>query len=94
MLQAISATPPETIDLLAPQPCVPPGPTDGEIVVCARRSDGQSPYRIDPTPPARSDLPKAEVQLADGINASAETESHDVGGFPSKRAMVRLKFKF
>lgn len=93
MLQAIGSTPPETIDLTVPQPCAAPAPADGEILVCAGR-DGRGPYRIQPAPPAGSDVAKAETQLANGVNASVETESHDVGGFPSKRAMVRLKIRF
>ena len=93
MLQAISATPPERIDLTVPRLCAP-SPTDGEILVCAERSAGQGPYRIKPLPPASSGMPKAELQLVEGLTATAETESHDVGGFPSKRAMIRLKIKF
>ena len=34
------------------------------------------------------------MQLDQGLSASAETESYDVGGFPSNRLMVRLKIKF
>ncbi|MBA3512585.1 hypothetical protein [Sphingomonas sp.] len=94
MLLAISSAPPEKIDLTVPQPCVATGSTNGEIVVCARRNDGQSPYRIEPTPSARSDIPKAEVQLGNGVVLSAETETHYISDFPSKRAMVRLKIKF
>lgn len=93
MLQAVGSAPPQTIDLTIRQPC--PAPSPGEIVVCAGQDDGRSPYRIQPTPPpSGSAIPKAETQLADGVAAAVETESHDVGGFPSKRAMVRLKIKF
>ena len=39
-------------------------------------------------------MPKAQVRLAPGVSASAETDQADVGGFPSNRMLVRLKFKF
>ena len=92
--QAVTATPPEKIDLTIRQPCESQKSNDEEIVVCARRADGFSPYRINQPPPRQSDLPKAELQLADGVSAAAETENVDVGGFPSNRLMVRLKIKF
>ena len=95
MLQAIASAPPERIDLTAPRPCAGQRSSDGEILVCARRGDGPGPYRIAPAPAARPDgLPKAEVKLAGGVVASAETESHDVGGFPSKRALLRFRVRF
>lgn len=94
MLQAISSAPPERVDLTVTPPCAPWSSTDAEIVVCADRRGGPSPYRIEPAPPADSAVPKAEVKLANGVSAAAETETHDVGGFPSKRAMIRLRFKF
>jgi len=94
LAQAVTSAPPKKIDLTIPQPCRAQKPSDDEIVVCARRDGELSPYRIGQPPSRRSDVPKAELQLADGVAASAETESADVGGFPSNRVMVRLKIKF
>ena len=94
MLQATGSAPSEKVDLIVAQRCKAPTATSDEIVVCARRGDGLSPYRIKQAPPARSEIPKAEVQLGDGLSASAETQSYDVGGFPSNRLMMRLKIKF
>ena len=53
-----------------------------------------SPYRINQAVPRQLEPPKAELQLADGLTAAAETENVDVGGFPSNRLMVRFKIKF
>lgn len=93
VLQAASPGPPERIDLTVPQPCRP-SEAEGEVVVCANRS-GESPYRLNqPVQKAREGLPDAEVQVAEGVSVGAETESADVGGFPSNRAMLRLKIKF
>ena len=64
------------------------------MIVCAPATDGSSPYRIKQPPSASSEAPKAEVHLGKGARASAETEQVGVGGFPSNRMMVRLKFKF
>ena len=91
--QAVTSAPPEKIDLTIRQPCEAQKSNDDEIVVCGRKN-GHSPYRISQPPPRQSDLPKAELQLSDGISAAAETENVDVGGFPSNRVMVRLKIKF
>jgi hypothetical protein len=95
MLQAVSASPPERVDLTIPQPCQPAKETDGEVVVCANRN-GESPYRLRdvPAPAEGQTLPKAEVKVADGVGVAAEAEKVDVGGFNSNRAMVRLKVKF
>ena len=95
LTQAVSATPPERIDITIPQPCAPRKAAADEVVVCAN-PNGMSPYRLKDQPPPRpgARLPKAEVQLADGVKVGAETESADVGGFPSNRAMLRLKLKF
>lgn len=94
LAQAVTSTPPETIDLTPPQPCETQKSNDDEIVVCARRGDGFSPYRLNQPIPRRSEPPKAELQLADGLKVAAETENADVGGFPSNRVMVRFKIKF
>lgn len=93
LVQSVTSVPPETIDLTIRPRCEARKAEKDEIVVCARPSD-ENPYRINQPQPRQSDIPKAELQLADGINASAETENVDVGGFPSNRLMVRLKIKF
>lgn len=94
LLQAVTTVPPERIDLTIPQPCQADRPVGGEIVVCANR-DGDRPYRLkQPAPPRKTELPKAQMNIAEGVSAGIETEEADVGGFPSKRAMVRLKIKF
>ena len=92
LAQVVSASPPERVDLTIPQPCR--AESAGEVVVCANRS-GESPYRLkQPVERAREGLPKAEKQIAEGVGVAAETEAADVGGFPSNRAMIRLKIKF
>jgi len=95
LLQAISASPPERVDLTIPKPCAAQRSETDEVVVCANRN-GESPYRlIDvPEPVEGKTLPKAEVKVADGVAVGAETEKADVGGFNSNRMMVRLKVKF
>ena len=94
LTQVVSAAPPERVDLTIPQPCAPQKAESDEIVVCAN-PNGMSPYRINqPTPRPDARVPKAEVQIADGVSVGAETESADVGGFTSNRAMLRLKLKF
>lgn len=94
MMQAVSASPPERVDLTISQPCQPTKSADGEVVVCANRN-GDSPYRLRDAPPAQQQaLPDGQVQIADGLTGSAETENVDVGGFPSERLMLRLKVKF
>ena len=50
------------------------------------------PISADPAP--IRDLKKAELQVADGVKAAAETEGADMGEFGSSRLMVRLKIKF
>ena len=93
--QAMSASPPERVDLTIPQPCAEQRTETGELVVCANRN-GVSPYRLQaPEPPAEgSALPEAAVKIADGVTANAGTEQADVGGFPSNRIMAGLKIKF
>jgi hypothetical protein len=94
LAQAVSASPPEWIDVLVPQPCRAESGEAGEVVVWANRS-GVSPYRLkQPAPPPAKAMPQAQVEIAEGVSAAAETEQTDVGGFPSNRAMVRLKIKF
>jgi len=94
MLQATGSVPSDKMDPAVPQHCQPQSSASDEIVVCARRGDGSSPYRIKQLPPPASAIPKAQAQLAPGVSASVETEGQDVGGFPSNRVMVRLKIKF
>ena len=92
--QAVSASPPERVDLTIAQPCREQNGSQEEIVVCASRS-GESPYRIGKAPPAAGKgIPKAETSVADGVAVAAEMETVDIGGFPSKRAMIRVKIKF
>jgi hypothetical protein len=94
LAQAISGSPPERIDLLIPQPCATRTAASGEIIVCANRAGGPGPYRISQPAPSQAQMPKAEVQLADGVSVAAETEQADILGFPSNRAVLRLKVKF
>lgn len=94
LFQAVTSIPPEKIDLTFPQPCRTQESTDSEVIVCGRRNDGSSPYRINQSSVRSTDIPKAEAQIADGVRMSAETENVDVGGTPSNRLMVRLKIKF
>jgi len=92
-VQAVSASLPERIDLTLPQPCRTEARAPGEVVVCARK--GESPYRIKQAQVAKEQgLPAAEFQVANGVTASADTESAEIGGQRSNRAMVRLKIKF
>ena len=93
MLQSVGAAPRETIDLTIAQPCGSLERAPDEVVVCANR-DGESPYRLKQPPPPPKDIPDARVKIAEGVEASAQTEEVDVGGFPSNRAMIRLKISF
>lgn len=91
--QAVSASPPERIDLTIPQPCRPEAGSIDEVVVCANRN-GESPYRLQQAPPPPKRVPKAELSVAEGVSVAGETEQADVGGVPSNRVMLRLKVKF
>lgn len=93
LTQTISPVPSENIDVTIPRSCEAKKTATDEILVCAKRTD-RSPYRITQPPPRQSRVPKAELQLADGVSASADIDGYDVGGFPSNRIMVRLKIKF
>lgn len=93
--QAISPAPADTIDLTVAPRCEASQSTSGEVVVCARRRDERSPYRLPLLPSKQgAGVPKAEAKLGNGANFAAETEQADIGGFPSNRLMLRLKFKF
>jgi hypothetical protein len=94
VVQAVASVPSEKIDLTIRSPCETQKANEREIVVCAHRSGDLGPYRIKQLPPRQSSIPKAEMQLADGVSANAEAEKAGVGGFPSNRLMVRLKIKF
>ena len=91
------AADPAAIDSTAsvvPPRCGAERPLNGEIVVCGNRGERTSPYRINQPPAPQEGLPKAQMQIADGVSASAETEQQILGGWPSNRFMVRLKIKF
>ena len=62
--QAVTSAPPEKIDLTIAQTCEPQTSNDDEIVVCGRRGNGFSPYRINQPTPRQSEAPTAEFQLA------------------------------
>lgn len=92
VVQTVTVQRSEVIDLTIPQPCQQ-AKTGEEVVVCGKR--GESPYRLREVLPAkRQALPDAQVKIADGVSAGAETESVEVGGFPSNRLMLRFKMKF
>lgn len=92
--QAAPSAPSEKIDLTIARPCATQDATNDDVIVCGRRHDSSTRYRIPPPTPYQSTLPKAELQLGNGTIVSAETEQVDIGGTPSNRAMIRLKFKF
>ncbi|MFN3775385.1 hypothetical protein [Sphingomonas parapaucimobilis] len=67
----------------------PPDDGGGDVVVCGRSSDADRIGTI-PDYSRPTTLPKARTKIA-GVGAvSAEAEQVDVGGIPSKRAMIRL----
>lgn len=91
--QAVTSAPPERIDLTVRRPCEAEQESADEIVVCGER-EIQASYRINQPQTQTAKRPKAEVQLAEGVDASVETEAANIGGAPSNRLMVRLKIKF
>lgn len=91
--QAMAVSPTEIIDIKVPQPCEAQAAPEGEVVVCANKN-GDSPYRLRDVPPEPKRTGKAEIAIAEGVSAGAEVEEVNVGGFPSSRAMIRLKVKF
>ncbi|WP_294011198.1 hypothetical protein [Sphingomonas sp.] len=94
MAQAVSSAPPEKIDLTIPQPCEARRSSNDEIIVCAPGQKGLSPYRIHQPAAEQPVIPKAQLQLAEGVSVAAETEQAVINGFPSNRLMVGLKIKF
>ena len=93
LTQTAAAAPQGRIDLTITKPCATPESTNDEVIVCGRR-DHSSRFRLPPPTRYEPDLPKAELLLGNGTSLSAETEQVDIGGTPSNRAMIRLKFKF
>jgi hypothetical protein len=90
-IQSAASAAPVRIVLTVPPPCGAARAASDEIIVCA---NGSNLYRISQPAARPSEPPKAEVQIAEGVHASADTEQADVGGFPSNRMVVRLKIKF
>ena len=62
----------------------------GDVVVCGRSSES---YRLRPIPDRSSPLtlPTARTEIPGVGTLSAEVEQGGIGGFPSNRAMIRLK---
>ena len=92
--QAAAAVPSSLVGPPVPRRCEEIGSRSDEVVVCAARPRARSPYRIELPAADQTGLGKAEVSVGNGAKIAAETETADVGGFPSKRAMIRLKVAF
>lgn len=91
LLQAAVAGPPVAAPPRRQEAAPCPAGEDGDVVVCA---PDQQQFRLGPPPRARADggaLPAARVGLGGKASLSAETEQAGVGGFPSNRAMIRLR---
>ncbi|WP_343525549.1 5'-nucleotidase [Sphingomonas sp.] len=73
----------------APTRC-PVGETGDDVVVCARSAEED---RLRPVPDYSKplSLPKARTEIPGVGTLSGEVEQAGVGGFPSNRAMIRLK---
>lgn len=66
--------------------------TAGEIVVCATDPKRD---RLSDLPELSVDgLPQVQFGLTEGVAAAIRTEYSAIGGTPSNRVMVDLKFKF
>jgi hypothetical protein len=63
----------------------------GEIVVCAKRSEG---YRIGPVAPPAPALPRAQLQISENVGAKIDLEQETISGFPSNRVMLSVKIRF
>lgn len=85
---------PLVIDLTVPTPCAEADEAamNGEIVVCSEKDRQALRLSNAHRPPAKP-VPKAEVQVTEGVALGLETESADLGMARSQRAMVRLKIK-
>ncbi len=68
----------------------PPSDSGDDVVVCGRSSDADRIGTI-PDYSRPFTLPKARTDIPGVGTLSAETEQAGVGGFPSNRAMIRLK---
>ncbi|KAB7647462.1 hypothetical protein [Polymorphobacter fuscus] len=92
MLQGVAAFGPPLVTDPRLRAVVPCQRKVDEITVCAK---GDQPYRLKPdlAPLPEPGLPKAETSALGG-RVAVETERVGVGGFPSNRAMVRMKWKF
>ena len=93
MAQAAPSAPQGRIDLTIPKTCEPQASAYDDVIVCGSRRDGSSRYRLPPPSPYQAEIPKAERHFGNGTSISAETEQVDIGGAPSNRVMIRLKFK-
>ena len=94
LAQAAPSAPQGRIGLTVSKPCETPEASNVDVLVCGRRGEDSSRYRIPPATAYQSSRPKADLQLGNGATLSAETEQVFIGGTPSNRAMIRLKFKF
>lgn len=68
----------------------PPGESGDDVVVCARSPDADRIGTI-PDYSRPMTLPRAATAIPGVGTLSAETEQAGVGGFPSNRAMIRLR---
>lgn len=68
---------------------------DGALIVCGA---GQGAHRLGKLPDrydaAAAAIPKAQTNIAGVGTLSAEAEKGEIAGFPTNRAMVRLKNPF
>lgn len=73
------------------KPRCPPAP-NGEIVVCAQDNEQ---FRLRPLPDRfePKEAPLA-LKLSENASAKVEAESAGIGGFVSKRIMMKMKLKF
>ncbi|MBB4154114.1 hypothetical protein GGQ80_002024 [Sphingomonas jinjuensis] len=96
MMQAVSGPALPAPPPVRPKPLVPAcisSADPGDITVCARTDE---PYRLKKLPVGfekEKTLPKAEIGIPGG-KLAVETEQADIGGTPSRRAMVRFKVPF
>lgn len=97
--QPVSDNPATIIDLTVRNECPAPSRGSDEIVICAPGEGDPDRFRLpqslrgDPDAEVRP-LPKAEISLSENAVASAEAEQVEIGGAPSRRAVVRVKIGF